>query len=218
VRESKNRIANSREIPNPLLDILSREHTPSILIHLLRSPNSTASETAGVLGIHIATAQKYLEALEKAGVVNSRERPSKPRTAREYELVDTTSRLERNIERMAEEEEGAGGRDPYLGEIMIREKARSDVAYEWDDEGQRITTIMFFRKGMRRRMEKKVVLTTEEGRFLWCVPFQSESFMSAEEIVEKAGVELSPVKVVEMIGRFRELDVIIVAKGGTRSG
>jgi len=214
VRESKTSGAISSEIPHPLLDILSREYTSPILVHLLRNPHSTASETAAALGIHIATAQKYLVSLEIVGLVRSRERPSKPRTAKEYILIDTRISFEIDIERIAEEvEAGVGGGGVDLAGIMIREKARSDVAYEWDDEGQRITTVMFFRKGLRRRMERKVVLPVEEGRFLWHVPFQSESFRSVEKVMGNAGLKMNAFKVMEMIGKFEGMDIVIVARG-----
>jgi len=87
------------------------------------------------------------------------------------------------------------------------------VAYEWDDEGQRITTVMFFRKGLRRRMERKVVLPVEEGRFLWHVPFQSESFRSVEKVMGNAGLKMNAFKVMEMIGKFEGMDIVIVARG-----
>ena len=212
--ESKNTETAAAGIPEGLLDILGKEHTLTILTHLYQEPHSTASEVAGVLGIHIATAQKYLEASEKAGILVSRDRPSKPRTAKEYSLVSPRISIEIDIEALAGAVEGAGGGTPDLGEIMVREKARSDVAYEWDDAGQRITAILFFRKGMRRRMERKVVLSQEEGRFLWNVPFQSESFRSVAEIMKNAGLEGSSFRIMEMVRKFESLEIIIVAQGG----
>ena len=196
------------------MDILSREQTSRILIHLLRKPNSTASETAASLGIHIATAQKYLEGLESFGIVKSRERQSKPRTAKEYSLIGTKISIEFDIEKMAAEAEKES-EEPALSEIMLREKSRSDVAYEWDDEGKRITAVMFFKKGLRRRMEKKVNLSKEEGRFLWHVPFQSEEFRSAGEVMKMAELNMDGRKVVEMVERFEELGIVMVERKGS---
>ncbi|MCK4614281.1 MAG: helix-turn-helix transcriptional regulator, partial [Thermoplasmata archaeon] len=204
---------SSAGIHHALLDIMSRVQTPRILVHLFREPNTTASETAASLGIHIATAQKYLEGLERAGVVESRERPSKPRTAKEYHLLDTKISIEFDIEKMAAEAEREK-RPPDLSEIMIREKSRSDVAYEWDDAGKRITAVMFFRKGLRRRMERKVILSKEEGRFLWHVPFQSEEFRSAGEVMEMAGLGMDGGKAMKIIGRFEKLGIVMVENGG----
>ena len=109
---------------------------------------------------------------------------------------------------------GAGGGTPDLGEIMVRERARSDVAFEWDDAGQRITAVLFFRKGLRRRMERKVVLSPDEGRFLWHVPFQSESFRTAQDILGRSGVRMNPFRVMEMVRKFETLEIIIMVKGG----
>ena len=169
---------------------------------------------AGVLNIHIATAQKYLEALEQSGIISSRDRPSKPRTAKEYSLISPRISIEIDIEALAGAGGGAGGGTPDLGEIMVRERARSDVAFEWDDAGQRITAVLFFRKGLRRRMERKVVLSPDEGRFLWHVPFQSESFRTAQDILGRSGVRMNPFRVMEMVRKFETLEIIIMVKGG----
>jgi hypothetical protein len=97
---------------------------------------------------------------------------------------------------------------------LAGQKARSDVAFEWDDAGQRITAVMFFRKGLRRRMDRKVVLSPDEGRFLWNVPFQSERFRSVEDILERSGMRLSPFRAMELVRKFEQMEIVIVAKGG----
>jgi len=210
--------AASKRAVSSLFDALGKEQASTILVHLLRSPYSTASEIAAALGIHIATAQKYLEGLEKGRMVESRVRPSKPRTAKEYRLTDTEFSIRIDIEEMerrgiAEAAAGAGAAqraDPAA--IFVRERARTDVVYEWDDAGKRITAVMFFRKGLRKRMEKKVGLKDDEGRFLWCVPFQSEDFKSVAWVLKESGLRMSVKGVMEMVERFEEMGIVSVER------
>ena len=212
-------IASKRAVSS-LFDALGKEQASSILVHLLRNPHSTASEIAAALRIHIATAQKYLEGLEKGRLLESRVRPSKPRTAKEYRLRSTSFSINLDIEEMERQaiaEAAAAARagaaqqaDPAA--IFVRERARTDVAYEWDDSGKRITAVMFFRKGLRRRMEKKVSLKDDEGRFLWHVPFQSEDFKSAAAVMEESGLRMDDRSVVEMVDKFDEMGIVSVER------
>jgi DNA-binding HxlR family transcriptional regulator len=192
-----------------LFEILGKKQAFAILVYLLRHPKSTASELASALGIHIATAQRYLEGLEEGGLLFSRERPSKPRTAQEYWLVDSKFTLEIDVGALAEEEERKGG-SGRLAALFIREKARPDVAFEWDDSGKRITAVLFFKKGMRRRLERKVGFSKEEGRFLWHTPFQSEKFKSVAEVLREAGLELEELQVLRMVDRLKSLGIVTV--------
>lgn len=194
-----------------LFEILGKRQAFAILVHLHSHPNTTASEIAAALGIHIATAQKYLEGLEEGGILLSRERPSKPRTAQEYHLSDSKFTLEIDIEKLAEEEKKKAD-DRKLARIFVREKSRPDVAYEWDDAEKRITAVLFFRKGLRRRMEQKLALSKEEGRFLWSVPFQSEKFMTAAEVMVAAGLELDEAVAMRMLEKFESLGILTVER------
>jgi len=103
---------------------------------------------------------------------------------------------------MAEEAEKENAGQALSG-IIIREKSLSDVAYEWDDERKRITAVLFFKKGLRRRMERKVILSKKEGRLLWYVPFQLEEFRSADEVMKMAGLEMDAGKTMKIIGKLR---------------
>jgi len=194
-----------------LFEILGKKQTSAILVYLHRHPDSTASEIASALGIHIATAQKYLEGLEEGGILASRERPSKPRTAREYWLTDTRFTLELDVVQLAKEEEQRE-RYPRLTFTMVRERARPDVAYEWDDADKRITAVLFFRKGVRRRMERKLSLSKEEGRFLWNVPFQSERPKSVSEVLWAAGLKLEEDRAMRMLEKFERLGLVTVER------
>ncbi len=195
-----------------LFEILGKKQAFTILAYLHRHPYSTASELAAALGIHIATAQKYLEGMTEGGILQARERPSKPRTAWEYWLPETKIRLEIDVEALVKAEENRKGASGRLATLFIREKARPDVAFEWDDSGKRITAVLFFKKGLRRRLERKLGFSKEEGRFLWHVPFQSEKFRNVAEVLSEAGLELEEGQVLRMVDRFKSLGIVTVEK------
>lgn len=65
---------------------LGKELTGQIIGILMLEPYLSASEIAGRIGIHIATAQKYLMEMKQAGIVRSRRRVSPTRPTEEYWL------------------------------------------------------------------------------------------------------------------------------------
>lgn len=76
--------------------VLGGEQSIRILMVLSDNRWLTASEVAKRLGIHIATAVKYLAALHEAGIVGRKKRVCKTREAFEYNL--TSPKIEVSIE------------------------------------------------------------------------------------------------------------------------
>jgi len=77
-----------------LAAVLGKDTTGRILGVLMREPYLSASDIAGKLRIHIATAQKYLLEMKDAGLVDSRTRRSPTRPTEEYWLTKDNIKLE----------------------------------------------------------------------------------------------------------------------------
>jgi len=167
--------------------VLGKDHCLFVVETLYLKEWSTATEIAEELKIHTATAVKYLAELYEIGIVEKRIRAGKYKDALEYRLINSEINLTLNFEKIIEEE-SEGVIEKAKG-IMVKEKARDDVNYEWDDEKQKILKVNIVGVGVRRGIKESIGLNDLEGRFMWNLPYPSEESIQVFQICEKAGIK-----------------------------
>ena len=71
----------------------------------------------------------------------------------------------------------------------IREKKNAGVRFSLARNGQYFSNVAIWVGKGRERTEKKINLTTAQGKFLYNLPFPDGEHLSIEEIRIKAGIE-----------------------------
>lgn len=168
----------------------------------------SASEAASRLGLHIQTVQEFLEAMASLGILSKKEAFERKRPYYRYTLVKQKIGFEIDLQQELE----MPGED-RLARAKIREKKNAGVRFSMARNGQYFSNVAIWVGKGRERSEKKINLTTAQGKFLYNLPFPDGDYLTLEEIRVKAGVEpdhmpeikdlveeLIRYKVIEMIG------------------
>ncbi len=144
----------------------------------------SASEAASRLGMHIQTVQDFLEAMADLGILSKKETIERKRPYFRYTLVKQKIAFEIDLGKELE----VSGED-YLEQSKIREKKNAGVRFSLARNGQYFSIVAIWVGKGRERSEKKISLTTAQGKFLYNLPFPDGEHLTLEEIRIKAGVE-----------------------------
>ncbi len=93
------------------LSVLGKERSLDILSYISGNRWSTATEIANDMGISLATAVKHLQDLEDVGVLVSKTRKGKTRSALEYDILKPKFLLEIDIASLRDQASGHGSND-----------------------------------------------------------------------------------------------------------
>ena len=183
-----------------LAAVLSKEYTRDFLRLLLVYRDISASEAAARLNLHIKTAQDFLEILEGAGVVKKRAAAEKKRPYFRYTLKEKRIQITIDLDALYDPHEITSKKN-----WRIREKKNSGVLFK-EGRDERISAVFIFQGEGRARTERRLSLTECQGRFLFHLPFPTETPLEICEICKKAGVGdrcLSEIiDLVEMLEKF----------------
>jgi len=198
------------------LPLLGRDHALEILESLFARGWSSASETALELGVHISTAQAYLDALRNALLVHAR-----PRTGRadivEYAVAD--EQLQVRVDLRAITAAKVQAAQSRAARVQVQEKARAPVTYDWDEAARRILSINILEKAKgagRVRVANTLRLTEVEGRFLWHLPQATEAPRTVAEISRLAGLTnpADLIKILDLLEMLAGQNIIVWKEGG----
>jgi hypothetical protein len=143
----------------------------------------SASEAASRLGLHIRTAQDFLEAMESLGILSKEEVYEKKRPYYRYTLARSKITMEIDLVGIA------GGGPEGEPDVTIREMKDSGAMFTTARGGNRISSVTIWAGEGRDRKERKISLTSAQGTFLFHLPFPNAATMSIEAIMEKAGID-----------------------------
>lgn len=162
---------------------LSKDYAVDFFELLVNYQDLSASEAASRLGLHIRTAQDFLEALAALGIVDRQEVFEKKRPYFRYTL--TTRRIVMDLDL------GQVCRPRIAGDLArrIREKANSGARFSMARSGDRISQVVLWTGDGRERKEHKISLTDPQGRFLYHLPFPNAEPLPIADILRKAGVD-----------------------------
>lgn len=186
---------------------LSKEYTEAFLKLIVAYNSISASEAASRIGLHIKTAQDFLEGLTQLGVLIKEEVYEKKRPYYRYSLKKP------KIEFTIDFTYLFGRKKPEAALAKkIRERKNADIVFSIVGSNQYISNIVLRTGEGRERREKRINLTHMQGRFLYHLPFPSAPPMSVKEIMRKADVKESYapeiVDLVEVLEIHQVLDVI----------
>ena len=186
---------------------LSRDYSEALFRLLVNYSDISASEAASRLGIHIRTAQDFLETLAELAILSKEEVFERKRPYFRYSLVTEKIGLEIDLGSLF-------GDDPADGRAdrAIRERKGSGAQFSTARSGNHIASITTWTGRGRDRRERKINLTTPQGRFLFHLPFPTAEPQAVAEIMEKAGVgEAHKGEVLDLVSVLEDHGIIETA-------
>jgi predicted transcriptional regulator len=163
---------------------ISKSYSKDIFRLLNNYRDISASEAASRLGMHIQTVQDFLEAMADLGILSKKETRERKRPYFRYTLEKQKIAFEIDLVKELE----VFGEDG-LEHSKIREKKNAGVRFSLARNGQYFSNVAIWVGKGRQRSEKKINLTTAQGKFLYNLPFPDGEHLTLEEIRIKAGVE-----------------------------
>ena len=182
---------------------LAKSYAKDFFELLVTYKDISASEAASRLNLHIQTAQDFLEAMTSLGILNKVEVYEKKRPYFRYTLEKDRIRLEIDLTKLQR------GKTSGVLSQRIRERRKTGARFSTARSGHAISRIVIWTGKGRDRQERKINLTTPQGKFLYHLPFPNAEPLSVQEIMRKAGLEedLSP-EIVDIVGVLEDLGVI----------
>ena len=182
---------------------LAKDYAEDIFELLVNYQAISASEVASRLDLHIKTVQDFLEGLAELGIVSKEEILEKKRPYYRYVLKQT--RIVIDIDLMEIK------RAPNMDHLSmrIRERESSGARFSVAHSADYITGVTIWSGEGREREERKIKLTTPQGRFLFYLPFPKAEPLTIAEIMQKAGLEesLAP-EILDLVQLLEKYEVI----------
>lgn len=165
--------------------LLAKDYAEDIFELLVNYQAISASEVATRLDVHIKTAQDFLEGLEELGIVSKEEVLEKKRPY--YRYVLKQKRIQIDIDLMEIK------REPNTDHLsrLIRERENAGARFSVAHSDDYITSVTIWSGEGREREERKIKLTTPQGKFLYHLPFPKAEPLTVAGIMQKAGLEES---------------------------
>lgn len=183
---------------------LAKDHTRDILRLLYVYDTLSATEAASHLGLHIKTAQEFLEALATLGFLNKTEVSEQKRPYFRYSLKHTRISMDLDLASLFQKPA-----IPRLDTIKMKERKNSGARFSVARDGETISSITIWKGSGREKEEKKIHLTRPQGKFIYHLPFPSAAPLTVSDIMKKSGVdEKYKPEILDMIQLLRSSDII----------
>jgi len=180
--------------------LLSKDYAEDIFALLVNYQAISASEVAARLDLHIKTAQDFLETLVELGLAAKEEILEKTRPYYRYILRQTRILIDIDLMQVKKE--------PTQNSLsmQIREKVNAGARFALSRGEDFITSVTIWTGDGRDRQERKIKLTTPQGKFLYHLPFPKALPLSIAEIMRKASIDepLAPeiIDLVQLLDRY----------------
>jgi hypothetical protein len=161
---------------------ISKEYAQDFFGLLLNYQDISASEAASRLGLHIRTAQEFLDGLAELNILSKQEVYEKKRPYFRYSLKTQRILIDLDLAQLQPQ--------PAPGNLArrIREKANARANFSLARGGEFISHVTFWVGDGREGKERKISLTNPQGLFLYHLPFPNADFLSIIDILHKAGL------------------------------
>lgn len=164
---------------------LAKDYAEDFFGLLVNYQDISASEAASRLGLHIQTAQDFLEALASLDILTKEEVYEKKRPYNRYTLNKQHISLDIDLTQIKREQpEGEQER-------RIREKRNSGANFTTARGNQSISSVTIWTGNGRDQKERKINLTQPQGRFLFHLPFPNAQPLSIAHIMKAADIDAS---------------------------
>ena len=185
--------------------LLAKDYAEGIFELLVNYRAISASEVAARLDLHIKTAQDFLEGLAELDILSKEEILEKKRPY--YRYILKQDRITCDLDLMQVK------RDPTAGNLCqrIRERENAGARFSVAQNGDSISSVTIWTGEGRDREERKIKLTTPQGKFLYHLPFPKAEPMTIADVMRKAVVsdELTPeiLDLVDLLEKYRVIEV-----------
>ncbi len=183
--------------------LLSKDYAEDIFKLLVNYQAISASEVATRLDLHIKTAQDFLESLVQLGVLSKEEVLEKKRPYYRYILQQKRLVIDIDLTRLK--------REPTHNSLSlrIREKENAGARFAVARSDNYITSLTIWTGNGREREERKVKLTTPQGKFLYYLPFPKAEPLTISDIMQKAGLDESQAsEILDLVQLLEKFNVI----------
>ena len=184
--------------------LLSKDYAEDIFALLVNYQAISASEVATRLDLHIKTAQDFLESLTQLDVVSKEEIFEKKRPY--YRYILQQNRIVIDIDLLQVKQEPSHN----SLSVRIREKENAGARFAVARSDDYITSVTIWTGDGREREERKIKLTTPQGKFLFHLPFPKAVPLSITEIMQKAGIDptLAPeiIDLVQLLEKYKVIE------------
>jgi len=189
--------------------LLAKDYAEDIFGLLVNYRAISASEVATRIDLHIKTAQDFLEGLVELGILSKEEILEKKRPYFRYMLEQQRIMLDLDL-MQAKRNPGT-----YNLSQCIRERENAGARFSVARGNDCITSVTIWTGEGREREERRIKLTTPQGRFLFHLPFPRAEALTISEIMVKAGVEedLAPeiLDLIQLLGKYNVVEYLPTA-------
>jgi predicted transcriptional regulator len=183
--------------------LLSKDYAEELFALLVNYQAISASEVAARLDLHIKTAQDFLESLAQLGIVAKEEVLEKKRPYFRYILKQTRILIDIDLMQVK--------REPTHNSLNlpIREQENAGARFSVARNDDYISSVTIWTGEGRDRSERKIKLTTPQGKFLYHLPFPKTQPLTVAEILQKAGLDpsLAP-EILDLVQLLEKYDVV----------
>jgi len=184
---------------------LSKDYTKDFFRLLVNYQDISASEAASRLGLHVRTAQDFLEAMTELEVLAKEEVYEKKRPYFRYRIQTRNIRMDLDLSKIEQQH------TPASLARRIREKSRAQASFSVARNGEYISHVSLRSGTGRERKDRKISLTRPQGEFLYHLPFPNTEPLSIVEIINKSdvGEEFAPeiLDIVELLETYDVLEI-----------
>ncbi|MEN8171364.1 MAG: hypothetical protein ABFS03_00640 [Chloroflexota bacterium] len=182
---------------------IAKDYAQDFFTLLVNYQDISASEAASRLGLHIRTAQDFLEGLAALDILEKQEVYEKKRPYFRYTLKVEHIRMDIDLTQIQ------GEQMPEDLTLKIREKSNAGANFSLARGGEYISHVSVWTGKGRDRKERKISLTRPQGLFLYHLPFPNADPIHIAAIMRKANVseELAP-EILDIIQHLAKYDVI----------
>lgn len=184
---------------------ISKPYAEDVLVVLANYRDASASEVASRIGLHIKTAQDFLDGLAELGVVTRTEVFERKRPYFRYALAVEKIVMEIDLNQIRARAE------EMKADMWVRERKNAGARFSIARHDDAINSVTVWIGNGREREERKLSLTTPQGKFLFHLPFPNAEFEGVEQIMRKANVDISlKPEILDLVQLLNELRVIEV--------
>jgi hypothetical protein len=182
---------------------LSKDYAEDFFALLVTYRDISASEASSRLGLHIRTAQDFLEGLVSLNIVSKREVAEGKRPYLRYTLEVDKISMEINLSHLHIPEPAEGL------ERRIRERQNAGARFPTARGDSTINRVVIWTGEGRDRRERTLNLSPAQGRFLYHLPFPTAKALSITEIMTKAGIDADYApEILDIVSVLEEHNVI----------
>ena len=167
-----------------ICNLLCKPYAENFLTLLAKYQNISASEAASRLNIHIKTAQDFLDELTALDYLKKEAVFEKKRPYFRYSIKNCNININFELYLLYDK----NGEDKKI-DAKIRERKNSGAVFATSGNNRYLSSVTVFIGEGRKKEERKINLTSRQGKFLFYLPFPSSDFHSIREIMSKASLD-----------------------------